>query len=98
MDRTRHQRHQRQQRQQRRQRRQYDGTAKIHAAITDAGFLSCMNYDYGQISFSKGNVLARQVRMPQWQWQTSDQAKTEYAVTDGLEHRPAGLQVQSPGP
>ncbi|MCA8276330.1 hypothetical protein LGN17_27995 [Burkholderia sp. AU30280] len=84
VDRTRHQR---------RQRRLYDGTAKIHAAITDAGFRSCMNY--GQISFSKGGVLARRVRTPQWQ--TSDGTKTEYAITDGLDHRPAGLQIRLPG-
>ncbi|WP_256260594.1 MULTISPECIES: hypothetical protein [Burkholderia] len=37
----------------------------------------------------------QQVRMQQWQ--TSDGAKTEYEVTDVLEHRPAGLQIQLPG-
>ncbi|MBN3777749.1 hypothetical protein G3O06_09305 [Burkholderia sp. Ac-20345] len=73
--------------------RLYDGTSTIHAAISDAGFLSRVNNS--QISFSKGDVLVCNVRMQQWQ--TSDGAKTEYEVTDVLEHRPAGLQIQLPG-
>ncbi|WP_319000513.1 hypothetical protein [Burkholderia metallica] len=73
--------------------RLYDGTSTIHAAITDAGFLSRVNNS--QISFSKGDVLLCNVRMQQWQ--TSDGAKTEYEVTDVLEHRPAGLQIPLPG-
>nr|WP_244136539.1 hypothetical protein [Burkholderia sp. BCC0405] len=81
MDRTRH------------PRRLYDGTSTIHAALTYAGFLSCVNSS--QISFGKGDVLVCQVRMPQWH--TSDGARTEYTVTDGLDHRPAGLQIRLPG-
>nr|WP_229278624.1 hypothetical protein [Burkholderia cenocepacia] len=73
--------------------RLYDGTSTIHATITDAGFLSRVNNS--QISFSKGDVLLCNVRMQQWQ--TSDGAKTEYEVTDVLEHRPAGLQIRLPG-
>lgn len=73
--------------------RLHDGTSTIHAAITDAGFLSRVNNS--QISFSKGDVLVCNVRMQQWQ--TSDGAKTEYEVTDVLEHRPAGRQIQLPG-
>ncbi len=57
------------------------------------GFLSRVNNS--QISFSKGDVLLCNVRMQQWQ--TSDGAKTEYEVTDVLEHRPAGRQIQLPG-
>ncbi|MBN3743947.1 hypothetical protein G3N96_00565 [Burkholderia sp. Se-20373] len=71
----------------------YDGTSTIHAAITDTGFLSRVHN--GQISFSKGDVLVCNVRMQQWQ--TSDGAKTEYEVTDVLEHRPGGRQIQLPG-
>ncbi|WP_423761755.1 hypothetical protein [Burkholderia sp. NLJ2] len=73
--------------------RLYDGSSTIHAAITDTRFLSRVNNS--QISFSKGDVLVCNVRMQQWQ--TSDGAKTEYEVTDVLEHRPAGLQIQLPG-
>ncbi|KVH07121.1 hypothetical protein SB394_19955 [Burkholderia sp. BCCIQ04A] len=73
--------------------RLYDGTSTIHATITDAGFLSRVNNS--QISFSKGDVLLCNVRMQQWQ--TSDGAKTEYEVTDVLEHRPAGLQIPLSG-
>ncbi|MDP9581147.1 UNVERIFIED_ORG: hypothetical protein J2791_000428 [Burkholderia contaminans] len=73
--------------------RLYDGASTIHAAITDAGFLSRVNNS--QISFSKGDVLVCNVRMQQWQ--TSDGAKTEYEVTDVLEHRPAGRQIPLPG-
>ena len=51
--------------------RLYDGTSTIHAAITDAGFLSRVHNS--QISFSKGDVLVCNVRMQQWQ--TSDGAK-----------------------
>ncbi|MDN7643820.1 hypothetical protein QZM59_22910 [Burkholderia cenocepacia] len=69
--------------------RLHDGTA----TITDAGFLSRVNNS--QISFSKGDVLLCNVRVQQWQ--TSDGAKTEYEVTDVLEHRPAGLQIPLPG-
>jgi len=73
--------------------RLYDGASTIHAAITDAGFLSRVNNS--QISFSKGDVLVCHVRMQQWQ--TSDGAKTEYEVTDVLEHRPAGRQIPLAG-
>jgi len=69
--------------------RLYDGASTIHAAITDAAFLSRVNNS--QISFSKRDVLVCNVRMQQWQ--TSDGAKTEYEVTDVLEHRPAGRQM-----
>ncbi len=73
--------------------RLYDGAATIHAAITDANFLT--RVDNNQISFSKGDVLVCSVRVQQWQ--TADGAKTEYEVTNVLEHRPAARQIQLPG-
>ncbi|QGW68939.1 hypothetical protein GON15_07200 [Burkholderia contaminans] len=40
---------------------------------------------------------AKIVKVRTQQWQTSDGAKTEYEVTDVLDHRPAGLQTRLPG-
>ncbi|AXF24804.1 hypothetical protein CUJ89_31705 [Burkholderia pyrrocinia] len=73
--------------------RLYDGASTIHAAITDANFLT--RVDNNQISFSKGDVLVCHVRVQQWQ--TADGARTEYEVTDVLEHRPAARQIPLPG-
>lgn len=73
--------------------RLFDGAATIHASITDTDFLR--RVDSNQVSFSKGDVLVCNVRVQQWQ--TADGAKTEYEVTDVLEHRPAARQIQLPG-
>jgi len=70
-----------------------DGAGKVHVAIADTNFLKRVNSD--QISLSKGDVLVCSVRTRQWQ--TIDSVKTEYAVTDVLEHRPAARQLPLPG-
>ncbi|MUV29162.1 hypothetical protein GNZ24_31630 [Burkholderia thailandensis] len=73
--------------------RLYDGAATIHASITDADFLK--RVDSNQISFAKGDVLVCSVRVKQWQ--TPSGAKTDYEVTEVLEHRTAARQIQLPG-
>lgn len=73
--------------------RLYDGAATIHASITDAEFLR--RVDANQVSFAKGDVLVCSVRVRQWQ--TPAGAKTDYEVTDVLEHRTAARQIQLPG-
>ncbi|XNL40222.1 hypothetical protein NBN09_00690 [Burkholderia lata] len=73
--------------------RLYDGAGTIHAAIADIDFLK--RVDNNQVSFSKGDVPVCNVRVQQWQ--TADGAKTEYEVTQVLEHRPAARQIQLPG-
>jgi hypothetical protein len=73
--------------------RLYDGAATIHASIADLGFLK--RVDTNQVSFAKGDVLVCNVRVRQWQTLTG--ARTEYEVTDVVEHRTAARQIQLPG-
>jgi hypothetical protein len=73
--------------------RLYDGAATIHASISDAGFLK--RVDTNLETFAKGDVLVCNVRVRQWQ--TPAGAKTEYDVTNVLEHRTAARQIQLPG-
>lgn len=73
--------------------RLYDGAATIHASITDSTFLK--RVDTNLESFAKGDVLVCNVRVRQWQTPTG--ARTEYDVTNVLEHRAAARQIQLPG-
>lgn len=73
--------------------RLYDGAATIHATISDQAFLA--RVDQNLVSFAKGDVLICMVRVRQWHSQTG--ARTEYEVTEVLEHRSAARQLRLPG-
>ena len=73
--------------------RLHDGSATLHAAISDASFLA--KVDANQINFAKGDILVCQVRVRQWQ--TLNGAKTDYEVERVLEHRTPGRQLSLPG-
>lgn len=72
--------------------RLYDGAATIHATIQDAGFIERVNQSLEH--FAKGDVLICLVRVRQWQ--TATGARTEYEVTEVLEHRHAARQLRLP--
>lgn len=72
--------------------RLYDGAATIHATISDVGFLT--RVDNNLELFAKGDVLICMVRVRQWQ--TISGARTEYDVTEVLEHRQAAVQLRLP--
>jgi len=72
--------------------RLYDGAATIHAIISDTDFLA--RVDANQEIFAKGDVLICRVRVRQWQ--TISGARTEYEVTEVLEHRQAAVQLRLP--
>lgn len=72
--------------------RLYDGAATIHATISDTAFLA--RVDANQETFAKGDVLICMVRVKQWQ--TVNGARTEYDVTEVLEHRRAAAQIRLP--
>jgi hypothetical protein len=73
--------------------RLYDGAATIHATISDRDFLA--RVDQSAVSFTKGDVLICTVRVRQWQ--TPAGARTEYEVTEVIEHRRAARQLHLPG-
>lgn len=73
--------------------RLYDGAATIHATISDRDFLA--RVDQNAVSFTKGDVLICIVRVQQWQ--TPSGARTEYEVTEVIEHRRAARQLHLPG-
>lgn len=70
--------------------RLYDGAATIHATLADADFLA--RVDQNLESFTKGDLLICMVRVRQWQ--TPSGARTEYEVTEVLEHRQAARQIR----
>lgn len=70
--------------------RLYDGAATIHATLSDTAFLA--RVDANQETFAKGDVLICMVRVRQWQ--TIHGARTEYEVTEVLEHRQAAVQLR----
>lgn len=72
--------------------RLYDGAATIHAAIADTDFLT--RVDQNVETFAKGDMLICMVRVRQWQ--TPSGARTEYEVTEVLEHRQAARQIKLP--
>lgn len=72
--------------------RLYDGAATIHATITDTRFLA--RVDQNLEIFAKGDALICRVRVRQWQ--TTRGVRTEYEVTEVLEHRQAGRKLPLP--
>lgn len=72
--------------------RLHDGQATISALIEDAPFLE--RIDKSLTSFSKGDVLVCMVAVKQWQTETG--TRTEYTVTQVLEHIMAGKQLGLP--
>lgn len=72
--------------------RLHDGAATIHATIADYGFLTRVDQDME--IFAKGDTLLCMVRVRQWH--TSTGARTEYEVTEVLEHRHAVRQLRLP--
>jgi hypothetical protein len=72
--------------------RLYDGSATIYATITDAGFIQ--RVDQNVERFAKGDSLMCMVRVRQWQ--TPVGVRTDYEVTEVLEHRQAARQIRLP--
>lgn len=72
--------------------RLYDGAATISAVITDQEFLACVEHNIAR--FAKGDSLTCMVRVRQWH--TASGVRTEYEVTEVLEHRQAARQIRLP--
>jgi hypothetical protein len=73
--------------------RLYDGAATIHATISDEWFLSRVDQNIER--FAKGDSLICMVRVRQWQTSLAG-VRTDYEVTEVLEHRQAARQIRLP--
>lgn len=72
--------------------RLYDGSATIHATISDHEFIR--RVDQNLERFAKGDSLICMVDVRQWQ--TTNGVRTDYDVTEVLEHRQASRQIHLP--
>lgn len=72
--------------------RLYDGSATIHATISDYDFIHRVDQNIER--FAKGDSLICMVVVRQWQ--TLNGVRTDYDVTDVLEHRHAFRQIHLP--
>ena len=72
--------------------RLYDGSATIHATISDYEFIRRVDQNIER--FAKGDSLICMVDVRQWQ--TANGVRTDYDVTEVLEHRQASRQIHLP--
>lgn len=72
--------------------RLYDGSATIHATISDHDFIRRVDQNIER--FAKGDSLICMVDVRQWQ--TANGVRTDYDVTEVLEHRQASRQIHLP--
>lgn len=72
--------------------RLYDGSATIHATITDHEFIRRVDQNIER--FAKGDSLICMVKVRQWQ--TTNGVRTDYDVIEVLEHRQASRQIHLP--
>lgn len=69
-----------------------DGSATIHATFSDLAFIARVDQNIER--FAKGDLLICLVRVRQWQ--TASGARTDYDVTEVLEHRQAARKLPLP--